>query len=188
MRIPVIDNGGQWTHREYRVLRDLGAESRIVPNTEPIDGLDADGIVLSGGALSLEGAATPLGRVGEWIDGVQVPVLGICVGHQFLGRHFGARVEHAPAPEFGRVDLLVDVPDHPIFAGLPPRFHVWASHNDQVAAPPPGWRLLAHSASCAVEAMAAPDRPIWSVQFHPEVEHTEHGTEILRRFVALCRR
>lgn len=187
MKIPVVDNGGQWTHREYRVLRDLGVESRIVANTDPTAADGADGVVLSGGALSLEGTDTPLGRVGEWIDRTSVPVLGICVGHQFLGRHFGGRVARAPAPEFGRVELLVDGPGHPMFAGLPDRFQVWASHNDQVAEPPPGWTLLAHSSSCAVEAMAHPTRPIWGMQFHPEVEHSEHGTELLRRFVALCR-
>jgi GMP synthase (glutamine-hydrolysing) len=187
MRIPVLDNGGQWTHREYRVLRDLGVDSRIVPNTTPFEQLDADGIVLSGGALSLEGADTPLGRVAEWIDRVPVPVLGICVGHQFLGRHFGGVVRRAD-PEFGRVDLTVDDPAHPLFQGLPDRLRVWASHNDQVVRLPPGWRGLAHSPSCRFEAMAHPDRPIVGVQFHPEVDHTEHGREILERFVGLCRR
>lgn len=75
-----------------------------------------------------------------------------------------------------------------MFEGLPTRFSVWASHNDQVAEPPPGWPLLAHSASCAVQAMAHPSRPIWSVQYHPEVEHSEHGRLLFERFVALCRR
>jgi GMP synthase (glutamine-hydrolysing) len=187
VKVLVIDNGGQWTHREYRVLRDLGAESLIVPNTEPIAEHRPDGVVLSGGALSLEGSAT-LGRVAEWIDTLDVPVLGICVGHQFLARHYGGTVAKAPAPEFGRVELLVERRDHPLFDGFPARFHVWASHNDQVATPPPGWPLLARSESCAVQAMAHPSRPLWSVQFHPEVEHTEHGTEIFERFLALCHR
>ena len=186
MKVPVIDNGGQWTHREWRVLRDLGAESRIVPNTTPFADLDADGVVLSGGALSLEGSDT-LGRVGEWIDRAPVPVLAICVGHQFVGRHFGGTVARGGA-EFGSVDLTVDRPDHPIFAGLPPRFKVWASHNDQVVTPPAGWPVLARSPVCAVEAMAHPTRPIWSVQFHPEVEHTEGGREIFRHFLDVCRR
>ncbi len=188
MKIPVLDNGGQWTHREYRVLRDLGVESRIVPNTTPFEELDADGIVLSGGALSLEGGETPLGRVAEWIDRAPVPVLGICVGHQFLGRHFGGHVARADQPEFGRVELTVDAPDHPLFAGLPTTLHVWASHNDQVVRLPPGWHGLAHSPSCRFEAMAHPERPIFGVQFHPEVEHTERGREIFERFIALCRR
>jgi GMP synthase (glutamine-hydrolysing) len=188
VKVPVIDNGGQWTHREWRVLRDLGAETRIVPNTTSYAELDADGVVLSGGALSLEGTDTPLGRVAEWIDSVPVPVLAICVGHQFLGRHFGGRVARAGSPEFGSVELTVDRPDHPMFRELPTQLRVWASHNDAVVEPPPGWPVLAHSPACAVEAMAHPTRPIWGVQFHPEVEHTEGGPEIFRHFLAACRR
>lgn len=187
MRIPVVDNGGQWTHREWRVLRDLGAESRIVPNTTRWEELGADGVVLSGGALSLEGSSAPLGEVDRWIDRADVPVLAICVGHQFLGRHFGGRVERG-APEFGSVELTVDRPDDPLFLGLPDRLNVWGNHNDHVVAPPPGWRVLAHSPACPVEAMASPDRPIWGVQFHPEVEHTEGGQEIFRHFLDACRR
>ena len=188
MKVPVIDNGGQWTHREWRVLRDLGAETRIVPNTTPFEELDADGIVLSGGALSLEGTDSPLGAVDGWIDRAAVPILAICVGHQFLARHFGGKVGRAGAPEFGSVELTVDRPDHPLFAGLPSRLKVWASHNDQVVEPPPGWSVLAHSPACVVEAMAHPSRPIWGVQFHPEVEHTEGGQEIFRHFLSVCRR
>jgi GMP synthase (glutamine-hydrolysing) len=187
VKIPVIDNGGQWTHREYRVLRDLDVETRILPNTTPFEELDADGVVLSGGALSLEGT-DQLGRVAEWIDRAQVPVLGICVGHQFLARHFGGRVAVAGSPEFGRVALEIDAPDHPMFQGFPPALHVWASHNDQVVEVPDGWDALAHSASCRVEAMAHPTRPVWGVQFHPEVEHTEHGVELFKNFLALCRK
>ncbi len=187
MRIPVVDNGGQWTHREWRVLRDLGAESRIVPNTSTFEELDADGVVLSGGALSLEGSDRPLGRVGEWIATAGVPVLGICVGHQFLARHFGGQVAHG-GPEFGSVELTIDRPDDRLFAGLRSPLQVWASHNDSVAAVPPGWTVLAHSAACPVEAMADPQRPIWGVQFHPEVEHTEEGRTIFRHFLDACRR
>jgi GMP synthase (glutamine-hydrolysing) len=187
VRVPVLDNGGQWTHREWRVLRDLGAETRIVPNTTPLAELDADGIVLSGGALSLEGSAT-LGRVGDWIDRVEVPVLAICVGHQFLGRHFGGKVAKTGSPEFGAVELTVDRPDHPLFASLPSHLKVWASHNDSVVTVPPRWSVLAHSSACPIEAMAHPDRPIWGVQFHPEVEHTEGGRELFRHFLEACRR
>ncbi len=187
MRIPVLDNGGQWTHREWRVLRDLGAETTIVPNTTPFAELHADGIVLSGGALSLEGSDAPLGRVGDWIDSVDVPVLAICLGHEYLGRHFGGKLRTASA-EFGAVDLTVDRPDHPLFAGLPPRFRVWANHNDQVAEAPAGWTVLAHSAACAVEAMSHPTKAIWGVQFHPEVEPTEGGREMFRHFLAACHR
>jgi GMP synthase (glutamine-hydrolysing) len=188
MKVPVLDNGGQWTHREWRVLRDLGAETRILPNTVGFDEMDADGVVLSGGALSLEGSDAPLGRVGEWIDSGRVPVLAICVGHQFLARHFGGRVERATAPEFGSVELSVDAPDHPLFRGLPDHLRVWSSHNDQVAVPPPGWKVLAHSGACPVQSMAHPTLTIWGVQFHPEVEHTEGGREMFRHFLEVCHR
>jgi GMP synthase (glutamine-hydrolysing) len=186
VKIPVVDNGGQWTHREWRVLRDLGAESRIVPNTAAPHELDGDGIVLSGGALSLEGSAT-LGRVGEWIDRVQVPVLAICVGHQFLARHFGGTVARGN-PEFGSIDLTIDRRDHPLFRDLPEKFRAWASHNDQVVTVPTGWTVLAHSTGCPVEGIAHPSRPLWGVQFHPEVEHTEGGREIFRHFLDACHR
>jgi len=185
VRIPVLDNGGQWTHREWRVLRDLGAETTIVPNTTPLAELRADGIVLSGGALSLEGTDAPLGRVGEWIDSVDVPVLAICL--EYLGRHFGGKLRTSSA-EFGSVDLTVDRPDHPMFLGLPNRFRVWSNHNDQVVEPPPGWSVLAHSEACPVQAMSHPTKLLWGVQFHPEVEHTEGGREIFRHFLDACRR
>lgn len=187
MKIPVVDNGGQWTHREWRVLRDLGAESRIVPNTSTLEELDADGVVLSGGALSLEGPSAALGRVGEWIDRAEVPVFAICVGHHFLARHYGGVVGRG-GPEFGSVDLAIDRPDHPLFAGLPDHLRAWANHNDQVVTPPPGWSVLAHSTACPVEAISHPTRPLWGVQFHPEVEHTEGGREMFRHFLEACRR
>jgi GMP synthase (glutamine-hydrolysing) len=187
VKVRVIDNGGQWTHREWRVLRDLGVETTILPNTTPGSALDADAVVLSGGALSLEGTDSTLGEVGAWIDGTEVPVLGICVGHQFLGRHFGGRVVRGD-PEFGATEVTVDRPDHPLFAGLPTTLRVWSNHNDHVVDPPPGWSPLAHSKSCPVQAMAHPTRLIWGVQFHPEVAHTDGGAEIFRRFLAQVRR
>jgi GMP synthase (glutamine-hydrolysing) len=186
MKIVVLDNGGQWTHREWRVIRDLGVESEILPNTVEYDAMHADGVVLSGGRLSMEGSDTPLGTIGAWIDRAQIPVLGICLGHQFLARHFHGRVAGGNAPEFGRVELTVERPEHALFQGLPPKLSVWSNHNDSVVDVPPGWERLAHSPSCPVQAMAHPTRPIYGIQFHPEVEHTEGGRAILQHFVDLC--
>ncbi len=188
MKIAVVDNGGQWTHREYRVLRDLGVEARVVPYTTPLAELDADGLVLSGGALSMEGTHPTLGEEGTYLDSAQVPILAICVGHHFMAAHFGGEVRRAASPEFGRVALEVDHSDSGLMEGLPPRFNVWASHNDEVAVLPPVFRVLAHSPSCQVEMMAHTSRPLFGVQFHPEVEHTEHGVRIFENFLALCRR
>lgn len=187
MKVPVIDNGGQWTHREYRLLRDLGVECEILPNTAPPERItEADAVVLSGGALSLEGTAK-LGRVGEWIDRFDRPVLGICVGHHFLARHHGGEVGRSTAPEFGRVRLVVE-PGEPLFAGLPTEIWVWENHNDQVTELPAGWHAFARSEHCAVQAMADPAGRRFGVQFHPEAEHTEGGGQIFENFLALVRR
>ncbi len=188
MRIPVIDNGGQWTHREWRVLRDLDVDCTILPNSAPPEAFrEADGVVLSGGALSLEGS-DQLGRVAEWIDGFDRPVLGICVGHQFLARHFGGSVARSSSPEFGRVAVTVEAPAHPLFEGLPGELSVWENHNDQVTVLPSGWERLARSSTCPVQAIGDPRRPRWGVQFHPEVEHTEGGRRLFENFRGLCRR
>lgn len=188
MKVPVIDNGGQWTHREWRVLRDLGVDCQILPNSAPPAELaEVDGVVLSGGALSMEGN-DQLGRVSEWIDTISVPVLGICVGHQYLARHFGGTVGRSGSPEFGRVEITVEAPEHPLFAGLPGPLRVWESHNDQVERLPPGWVRLARSATCPVQAIGEPGRPRFGVQFHPEVEHTEGGRRLFENFLALCHR
>lgn len=188
MKVPVVDNGGQWTHREWRVLRDLGAESEIVPNTRDLRELDPDGVVLSGGALSVEASDAPLGVLDQWVDRIGVPVLGICVGHQFLARHYEGTVTRNTGPAFGRVEITVDDLSHPLFAGLPAQQRVWESHNDSVTRLPEGWKRVAHSAECPVEAMAHPTKPVFGVQFHPEVEHSEHGRAIFERFLGLCRR
>ncbi|HEV2316314.1 MAG TPA: GMP synthase subunit A [Thermoplasmata archaeon] len=188
MKIPVIDNGGQWTHREWRVLRDLDVDSTILPNTVPPEALaGVDGVVLSGGALSLEGSDV-LGRVGEWIDALEAPVLGICVGHQYLARHFGGTVGHSASPEFGRVSVQIEETGHPLLEGLPSELSVWENHNDQVTQLPPGWRRIARSESCPVQVMVDPARPRFGVQFHPEVEHTEGGRKLFENFLRLCSR
>ncbi|MHB8351146.1 MAG: glutamine amidotransferase-related protein [Thermoplasmata archaeon] len=188
MVVPVIDNGGQWTHREWRVLRDLGADCTILANDVAPEALEAvDGVVLSGGALSLEGTDT-LGRVGEWIDALAVPVLGICVGHQYLARHYGGTVLRSSSPEFGRARIEVDPTAGPLFAGLGPLLTVWESHNDQVGLLPPGWTRLATGPSCAVQAMSDPTGRRLGVQFHPEVEPTEGGLRLFENFLGLCAR
>jgi GMP synthase (glutamine-hydrolysing) len=188
MKVPVIDNGGQWTHREYRVLRDLGVETSIVPNTTPFERLEADGIVLSGGTPSLEGTTRGLEVEESYLEKAQVPILAICLGHELLAQHFGGAVGKAPTPEFGRTLVKISETSSPIFLGLPDAFVVWASHNDEVIRLPEKFRTIARSETCTVEAMAHEDRPLFGLQFHPEVEHTEHGERIFQNFLALCHR
>ncbi len=136
MKIFVVDNGGQWTHREWRVLRDLEADAKIVPNTRPHDDLkDAQGLVLSGGAPRAGVDAGKMGRNGEYIDQAAVPILGICAGHQFMALHLGGEAKPARIAEFGKTQVFVEDQDD-LFLGIPQSFFVWESHNDEVSAAP----------------------------------------------------
>jgi len=186
MRVFVVDNGGQWTHREWRVLKYLGAETKIVPNTATLAEIGrVDGLVLSGGAPRVGLDARAMGRNGEYLDRAGVPILGICAGHQFMALHFGGDAKPAKVPEFGKSRITVADEDD-LFRGLPKEIEVWESHNDEVAALPEGFVTLASSDHCAVQAMKSRTRPLYGVQFHPEVEHTAHGSEMFKNFLAVC--
>ena len=98
--IDVIDNGGQWTHREWRMLRYLGVDTKIFPNDTPLSGLrEVDGLILSGGAARV-GLTGELGNCAEYLT-LDVPILGICAGHQFMAGYYGGKSAEAPKPEFG---------------------------------------------------------------------------------------
>jgi len=188
VRIYVVDNGGQWTHREWRTLRDLDVETTIVPNTTPFKELQQKkihGLVLSGGAprIGLDGS---LGNCGEYLEKARVPILGICAGHQFMARFFDGEVKPSRVPEFGKIDLMILEKDDPLFAGVPTMSIVWESHNDEVTVVPKDFTLLAESENCKVQAMRHKKKPFYGLQFHPEVEHTEYGEQIFKNFIALC--
>src|SRR5438309_11609482 len=109
MRVYVVDNGGKWTHREWRVLKYLGVESKIVPNTTPFEEIaDIDGLVLSGGGPRVGVDASAMGRNGEYIDRADFPVLGICGGHQFMDLHLGGEAKPSKVPEIGKDRRVVD--------------------------------------------------------------------------------
>lgn len=181
----VVDNGGQWTHREWRVLRDLGVETEIVGNRTPIETIKADGLVLSGGSprVGLDGEA--MGLCGEYLDKLGLPTLGICAGLQFMAIHLGGKAEPSTTPEFGKT-LITVVDEDDLFKGLPASFIAWESHNDEVTELPPGFRLLASSETCLVQAMKHESRPLFGLQFHPEVEHTDNGYDIFQAFIDVC--
>ncbi|MDR2845833.1 MAG: GMP synthase subunit A [Candidatus Methanoplasma sp.] len=183
MKIYVVDNGGQWTHREWRVLKYLKVDTKIVPNTTPFDELkDLDGLVLSGGSPSVATDANLMGYNGEYLDKAEYPIFGICAGMQFLSEHFGGELGPSTVPEFGKVELKVSKHDD-LFRNLPDEFNVWASHNDEVKRVPEGFEVTASSPSCPVEGVRSLTRPIYGVQFHPEVENTENGPQIFQNFL-----
>ena len=183
MKIYVVDNGGQWTHREWRVLRYLGTDTKMVPNTTPFSELkDIDGLVLSGGAPNVASDRDAMGNNGEYLDKADYPILGICAGMQFLSEHFGGKLGVGTTPEFGKVALKIS--DHSgLFRNIPSEISVWASHNDEVKVVPNGFKVTASSTDCPVEAIRSNTKPIYGVQFHPEVEHTEHGNDMFQNFI-----
>lgn len=183
MKVYVIDNGGQWTHREWRVLKYLKVETKIVPNRTPFEKIsDVDGLVLSGGSPRVALDSNRMGNNGEYLDRADFPILAICAGLHFMAGHFGGSTGPAEVPEFGKALLHVDKEDE-IFKGLPKQFTVWESHNDEVKDVPDSFEVLAHSDGCPVQAVRVKDRPLYGLQFHPEVENTEHGYEIFQNFL-----
>jgi len=187
MKILVVDNGGQWTHKEWRVLRDLGVETRIIPNDTPFDEIrDVDGLVLSGGAARIAWESSKLGNVGEYLEKAEFPILGICVGHQFMALHFGGSAGPAKTPEFGRMEVDIRKAS-PLFRGLPAKFVAWESHNDEIKILPKEFEILASSPTCMIQAIRHRSKPLFGLQFHPEVEDCQYGEEIFRNFIEICR-
>jgi GMP synthase (glutamine-hydrolysing) len=190
VRIYIIDNGGQWTHREWRTLRDLGVTTKIIPNIasfEEINQDDIDGLVLSGGAPRL-GLKGNLGNCGEYLEKSTVPILGICAGHQFMARYFGGTVEPSKIPEFGKVEVTLLKNDNSLFEDVAKDSIVWESHNDEVTILPNQFEWLAESKTCKIQAMQHLKKSFYGLQFHPEVEHTEYGVQIFKNFVNICKK
>jgi len=184
--IDVIDNGGQWTHREWRMLRYLGVDTQILPNNTPVKELrDLDGLILSGGAARV-GLTGELGNCAEYLS-LEIPILGICAGHQFMARHYGGEAGEAPKPEFGAATITLAGDGGPLFQGTPSKQTVWESHNDEVTETPPGFTVVAHSESCEVQAMQNEELSRFGLQFHPEVNDTEFGSSIFENFVRICK-
>jgi GMP synthase (glutamine-hydrolysing) len=181
-----MDNGGQWTHREWRVLRDLDANCEIKGNESRLEEIeDADGLVLSGGAPSIAYESFRLGNTSQYLERLNIPILGICAGAQFMGMYYGSEVAPAIRPEFGKVKIMVEKEDS-ILKGVSSTFFAWESHNDEIRDIPPGFDLLASSDTCRIQAMANDNAKRYALQFHPEVEHTQFGRVIFKNFLELC--
>lgn len=184
--IIIIANRGQYNHRIYRTLRDLDIDAKLVQNTAtPEDVLSENprGIVIGGGPY-LEASGNS-GNIIKALGG-EIPILGICLGHQLLTKIFGGTVKTAEIGEYAESEIIVDE-ENEILKGLGPSFKAWVSHKDEVSKLPKNFVKLAHSATCVVEAMVHESLPLYGVQFHPEVEHTPRGRDVFKNFARMCK-
>jgi GMP synthase (glutamine-hydrolysing) len=181
--IVILDYGSQYTHLIARRVRALHVLSLVLPGDAPAQrvlALQPRGIILSGGPASVYETDAP--QLDPALLDAGVPVLGICYGLQLMAHHLGGRVAAGRVREFGEARLRVAVPTG-LLAGLEREETVWMSHGDHVEALPAGFQIQATTDDCAYAAVRAPGRPLFGIQFHPEVVHTRHGERVLRNFV-----
>ncbi|MDW8012975.1 MAG: glutamine-hydrolyzing GMP synthase [Bacteroidota bacterium] len=181
-RIVVLDFGSQYTQLIARRIRESGVYAEIVPYSTPASTLRAlapQGIVLSGGPASVYEPGAPYPDPGVFELGV--PILGICYGLQLLGHLFGGEVIQANRREYGRAELhILDSSD--LFAGIPSPTTVWMSHGDALSRLPEGFERIGYTENAPIAAIRYRERQFWGVQFHPEVEHTPYGRQMLENF------
>jgi len=184
--IVVLDFGAQYSQLIARRIREQSVFSVVLPCTasvEEIRGYSPVGIVLSGGPSSVYDKDAP--AMDKRVFELGVPVLGICYGLQLMVHLLGGKVHAAQKREYGHAQ--VSVKESQLFQGLPKQLSVWMSHGDEAEQLPPGFEQTGSSPN-AVAAIENPEKKMWAVQFHPEVRHTQHGTDILRNFaIEICR-
>ncbi len=180
-KVIILDFGAQYAQLIARRVRECGVFSEILPGDSSVGEIlnrEPNALILTGGPGSAyeEGALAP----DPGIFDLGLPILGICYGHHLIAAHFGGREAVGPAQrrEYGRTALTI-TEDTPLFADLPRRLDVWMSHGDLVSAPPRRFRVLAETDQTPVAAIAHEELPICGVQFHPEVGHTQRGSDML---------
>lgn len=184
--IVVLDFGGQYTQLIARRVREQQVFSSILPCTaspDEIRALAPAGIILSGGPSSVYDPGAPL--CSPQVLELGIPVLGICYGMQWITRTLGGAVQKVERREYGRASLSLAEDcsrNSHLFAEIPSKLRIWNSHGDSVVNLPEGFRATGHTET-AIAAVENPERAIYAVQFHPEVKHTEHGTDLLRNFL-----
>jgi|SRR5659263_7209 len=183
VKIIVINNYGQTCHLIHRAVRDLDQEVELMKNTSSIAEIlekEPDGLILSGGP-TLERA----GNCSTYILEIDLPILGICLGHQVMAKAYGGSVRTGATGGYAAVEIEI-LEENDILKGLGPKTKVWASHADEVSKLPSDFEILARSNICEVEAMKHKEKPLYGVQWHPEVSHTERGNDLFMNFFQVC--
>lgn len=180
--VVLLDFGAQYNQLIARRVREAGVYSELLPfnaDMDQIKALEPKGIILTGGPYNAyeEGAPLPNKEIFE----LGIPVLGICYGLQSMSHVLGGTIVRAKKREYGAQDITLDA--CPIFKGFTGTHSCWMSHTNQVGTLPKGFVSVAHTETCPNAAIANEEKKFYGVQFHPEVEHTPFGTDMLRHFL-----
>jgi GMP synthase (glutamine-hydrolysing) len=181
--VVVLDFGSQYTQLIARRIRELQVYAVIVPCNIPFDDLvrmNPQALILSGGPSSVYDPASPV--CDERVLKLNLPVLGICYGLQWMAYRLGGKVEPAGRREYGFAELEI-MPSSRLLAGFPATLKVWNSHGDHVVEVPPGFVITGRTQN-AISVFENPEARMYALEFHPEVRHTTRGREILQRFIA----
>lgn len=181
--VAVLDFGAQYGQLIARRVRDLNVYSELVPcdiSADELREMAPSAVILSGGPASVYAEDAP--KVDPGVFELGLPVLGFCYGHQVMAATLGGEVAHSEVGEYGAATLERD-PEAVLLNSTPLSQTVWMSHRDAVSRAPEGFVVTSHTDVCPVASMENVARKLYATQFHPEVRHTEHGTQILRNFL-----
>jgi len=186
MKILIINNKGQYNHRIGRSLRYLKIPSELVSNelsVEEIKEKDPIGLILGGGP-SIDDSGNSLDYINIF-NNLDIPILGICLGHQLIAKFFGGVVSTSSIESYAQIEIDI-IKDYSLFNGIDSPMKVWTSHKDEVKSVNSEFEVIASSSFCDVEAMKHKQKEIYGIQFHPEVHHTPYGDMIFKNFYNIC--
>jgi len=181
-KIVVLDFGSQYSHLICRRIRDFSVYAELVPfdiSLENLAKINPKGIIFSGGPSSVYDSGAPIPD--KKIFQLNVPILGICYGHQIIVNNFGGKIKRANK-EYGSSVLTIDS-NSDILNGIGDSVRAWMSHGDEAENVPEGFEIIGHTENSRSAAIANKQKTVFGIQYHPEVVHTEKGTEILKNFV-----
>lgn len=179
----VLDFGGQYNQLIARRVRECNVYCEVHSYTIGIEGIkekNPKAIIFTGGPNSVYLEDSP--SIDKAVFDLGIPILGICYGSQLMSHLLGGEVKTAPISEYGKTEVEVDTTSL-LFKGCSPKSIVWMSHTDYIARPADGFKIISHSDACPAAAIECPERNLYAVQFHPEVMHTQEGSQMLSNFL-----
>ncbi|AYE36889.1 GMP synthase (glutamine-hydrolyzing) (plasmid) [Borrelia turcica IST7] len=186
--IVILDFGSQYSQLIARKVKEMGVHTKFLSHSSPLEEIKnngAIGIILSGGPSSVYDANSP--TLDQKIFKLGIPILGICYGMQLIVKLFGGKVVRLNDQEFGNAEVFIEEENLSLFLGIPNKFQAVMSHGDTIVTIPTNFKKTAYTKDC-IAGIENQELQIYGVQFHPEVTHTEYGTQILKNFVSnICK-